>query len=306
MASMQANNDTSISHHQRSFRRSLHGIISQPTNDTSISRHQRSLRQSLHGFNASQQQYGNLPPPAEPPTKSPWYQCKPQTIRQSPVSSGASDKVSTASSANQQMIRQSPATSGASDEVSWHQCKPTTIRPSPVTSGASDEVIICKPTNFCQSPVTSRASDEVSSASLASQQRYVNLPPPAELPTKSPWHHRPANNNTSVSRLQRSLRQSLHGIIGQPTTICQSPITSGASDEVSTASSASQQRYVNLPSPAEPPTKSPRHHRSPRRSLHGIIGQSISRYQRSPQLSLTKMASTTAPAPHHQRSCRYD
>ena len=188
----------------------------------------------------------------------------------------------------------------------WYQCKPTTIRPSPVTSGASDKVIICKPTNFCQSPVTSRASDEVSSASSASQQLYVNLPPSAELPTKSPWHHRPANNNTSISRLQRSLRQSLHGIIGQPTTICQSPITSGASDEVSTASSASQQRYVNLPSPAEPPTKSPRHHRSPRRSLHGIIGQSISRYQRSPQLSLTKMASTTAPAPHHQRSCRYD
>ena len=122
-------------------------------------------------------------------------------------------------------------------------------------------------------------------SSSASQQISANLLSPAEPLTKSPRHHRPANNCMSISRHQRSFRRSLHGTIGQPTTIRRSPVSSGASDKVSTASSANQQRYVNLPSPAEPPTKSPRHHRpannntstsrlqrSLQQSLHGIIG----------------------------------
>ena len=146
----------------------------------------------------------------------------------------------------------------------WNQCKPTTIRQSLVSSGASSKVYM---------------------VSSASQQRYVNLLSPAEPPTKSPWHHWSANNATSASIHQRSIQQSLHGIIGQPTMLRQSPFTSGASDAVPTASFANQQQCLNLPSLAEPPTKSPRHHRpannntsisrhqrSLRQSLHGIIG----------------------------------
>ena len=97
---------------------------------------------------------------------------------------------------------------------------------------------------------------------MASQQQYVNLLSPAEPPTKSPRHHRPTNNDMSISHLQRSLRRSLHGIIGQPTTIRQPPVSSGASNKVSTASSEPStkstwhHRPVNLPLPAEPSTES--------------------------------------------------
>ena len=154
-------------------------------NDTSISCHQQSLQLSLHGINASQQRYVNLPSPAESSNKTLWHSGQPTTIRQSPATSRALDKVYMASSQTNNDMSISRHQQSLQQSLHGIMGQPTTIRQSPTTIGASDTV---------------------STASLTNQTQYINLPSPAEPSTKSPWHHGTANNDMSISCHQQSLR----------------------------------------------------------------------------------------------------